>query len=163
MRHGNSQNKIKMQASSNTHKMKSIVIPCLMLFCLLLYDYMDKRPTLTCKICGVPKEEKVLGMHIYNKHKVTTFEYAIKYLGHSKNPSLCLCGCGKETAWQNMKHGWKKYVHGHNYHKIVKDDYKEVMGDYKAIGYECLIVWDYEIYENADETKKKIKAFLENI
>jgi len=67
-----------------------------------------------CKICTEEfKSFALLSSHIRFKHNMKSYDYSLKYVYNGKIP-LCKCGCGKETNWVNISHGFNKFIKGHS-------------------------------------------------
>lgn len=68
-----------------------------------------------CKICSAKRTVQQLARHVNNTHRISSFQYCVKYLGHDEAPPLCRCGCGQKVKrWEGMARGWQKFILGHN-------------------------------------------------
>lgn len=77
-----------------------------------------------CKICNRLFKSNKLASHLYYKHNIKQFDYAVKYLNHFPQPPECKCGCGKKVIkWRGLEKGWANYIKGHNPVNYSKIDY----------------------------------------
>lgn len=91
---------------------------------------IDDRPTLSegtengslgCKLCDQRKKWAGGGFtrHLKTQHDLSVSEYYLKFYGEKWK--LCLCGCGKETAWEPREGYYKGYISGHNFRGKTKE------------------------------------------
>ena len=92
---------------------------------------VDDRPALSqdlnngfleCRLCNQKKKWKggVFNRHLQIFHNLAISAYYLQIHGNIwKN---CLCGCGKETAWEPRQGYYKGYVSGHNYRGKTKEN-----------------------------------------
>lgn len=73
----------------------------------------------SCRLCSWVGSYKSgrLTIHLKLCHSISIQEYSLTVLGLS---NVCLCGCGKITAWEPRGGWFKEYVSGHNYRGKTK-------------------------------------------
>jgi len=70
--------------------------------------------TIKCKICNDKFETMTkLSLHVRFKHKMTSYDYSLKYNYNGIIPE-CKCGCGKTTTFDGITKGFALFLKGHN-------------------------------------------------
>ena len=76
--------------------------------------HIQKNIPYLCKICNTNTIGSTsLSRHLKLYHDITLENYYITYILNGIHP-VCICGCNSITSFDNMKHGFHKYVFGHS-------------------------------------------------
>lgn len=66
-----------------------------------------------CPLCNEYSSKRITSVekHVNNVHNTTL---QLIWDNQNNGPTVCGCGCGQQTKWLNWKHGYAKFIKGHN-------------------------------------------------